>query len=527
MNIRLSKGMRHTEGNTSCTIVDEDRLCFLVLNEGRGDSKGIRTISKQLLGEFIVYLKEHPDANAADARDALTGTSDLDRFEYGYNSTLFTLAKLALKNGTLTDEQSQVPTANEIIFYGSPGTGKSFRVNELTRGQRVVRITFHPDTDYAAFVGSYKPSMEKEKGSADSSRIYSQTELINILTQMRNDGQGYAVQRFGAIYWRSLETMSTQERTDLVLTCGFKESMAVELPKGMAAGKCLADKDEGGKGGRIVYKFVGQAFCKAYVQAWKLWAQNPDHPERQYLVIEEINRGNCAQIFGDLFQLLDRNARGFSEYPVEADEDLGRQLQEDFAAVSFRQPRGMDLDRLLNCPPSTEQEGGSTVLAKVKRGEWLLLPPNLFIWATMNTSDQSLFPIDSAFKRRWEWEYAPLCDAGMKWQIRVGENSWDWWQFLQRVNEEIGSLTLSEDKKLGYFFVHPQDGVVDERLLVGKVIFYLWNDVLKDYEESSFFKDGQGGRLTFDRFYLPASRPGEARVNEQAVMQFMENVVKN
>ena len=134
---------------------------------------------------------------------------------------------------------------------------------------------------------------------------------------------------------------------------------------------------------KIVYEFVPQAFLKAYTGAWK----NQDEPF--FLIIEEINRGNCAQIFGDLFQLLDRNDEtGLSDYPISPDEDIQKFLLTDkkygFAALTDAQK--------------------ASIPEEVQSGELMILPKNLHIWATMNTSDQSLFPIDSAFKRRWEDE---------------------------------------------------------------------------------------------------------------------------
>ena len=137
-----------------------------------------------------------------------------------------------------------------------------------------------------------------------------------------------------------------------------------------------------------------------------------------------------------------------------------------------------------------------------------MLPSNLYIWATMNTSDQSLFPIDSAFKRRWNWKYIkiknhPECNH----QIKVGDEEYDWWQFITKINAIIASMTSSADKQLGYFFCKAKNGEIDEETFVSKVIFYLWNDVFKDYgfEDASLFrytdKDGIEKDLTFPDFY--------------------------
>ena len=259
---------------------------------------------------------------------------------------------------------------------------------------------------------------------------------------------------------------------------------------------------------QIVYEFVAQSFLQAYVNAWKKY----DRGDKQYLVIEEINRGNCAQIFGDLFQLLDRNDYGFSDYPIKADADMKRQLQKAFAGFSIVQSDKVNA-----------MYEGEDIVTQVLNGDILLLPNNLYIWATMNTSDQSLFPIDSAFKRRWDWTYMPISNAEKNWVIKVGDNNYDWWQFLERINEKIGSTTNSEDKKLGYFFCKAQEEVISAKTFVGKVIFYLWNDVFKDYEfGDAIFNDEDGSKLSFDKFYT--SEGNNSEIVEEKIALFLKNL---
>lgn len=220
-----------------------------------------------------------------------------------------------------------------------------------------------------------------------------------------------------------------------------------------------------GKDEEIAYSFVPQTFIKAYTQAYK----KPN--ENVYLIIEEINRGNCAQIFGDLFQLLDRDDNGVSEYPIKADSDLRMYLEEE----------------LENHPDG------------IKDGE-LCLPSNLYIWATMNTSDQSLFPIDSAFKRRWYWEYEPIKYMNTNWGIEIGGNMYSWTSFQIEVNNRIFEATNSEDKMLGDFFVKPNNNVISEKQFINKVLFYLWNDVCKD-GDGDIFKTDDNKDVKFSDLY--------------------------
>ena len=247
-----------------------------------------------------------------------------------------------------------------------------------------------------------------------------------------------------------------------------------------------------------------QAFLKAYTGAWK----NQDEPF--FLIIEEINRGNCAQIFGDLFQLLDRNEEtGLSDYPISPDEDIQKFLLTDkkygFAALT--------------------EEQKALIPEEVLSGELMILPKNLHIWATMNTSDQSLFPIDSAFKRRWDWQYMPISDGKKGWQIEANGKRYDWWQFLQKMNDKIGSTTNSEDKKLGYYFCKAKNGIIDAETFVGKVVFYIWNDVFKDFAEEAgdLFKDSDNTLLSFNKFYY-VGMDGKAKVVEEKVERLLQNL---
>ena len=422
-------------------IADKDRLCYQVKLENKG-AFSMRTISKQLLGEFIDYYRKNPDKKAEDARVELKELSNIDKFEYGYSATLTAMAKMVLdpkneliRKGISTDsfstESSLLKAAGlQQIYYGAPGTGKSKAIKDLTFGEDVIRTTFHPDSDYASFVGTYKPITEE---------------------------------------------------------VDFRDCY----------GKKVIDDDtkEVVKEDRIAYKFIPQAFLEAYVEAWKKLGSkkseksdksyNRIHPalldtpdiftknkasKKQYLIIEEINRGNCAQIFGDLFQLLDRNEYGFSDYPIIADKDMQKYLKKEF-------------------------EG----------------------WEITNKDkiNQLYVPIREGRDKE--------TNAPLNWYINTGDKQYNWWSFISQINKLIGSLTNSEDKKLGYFFCKAKDGEIDADLFVSKVIFYLWNDVFKDYGfDDKDFQDEEGKILSFDRFYQDDN--GVTIVNVANVELFLENL---
>lgn len=452
--------------NGQIEIKDQDRLCYKVASHNKG-THGIRTISKDLLNEFFNLYKKEPNITANEARELLSGQSNIDKFEYGYASTLWQMAKMLDADSMReninesTRKQSFVPSiTRQIIYYGAPGTGKSHKIKAQLEGvakENIFRTTFHPDSDYSTFVGAYKPTMEKVK-----EQLYQKNELISKLMELKEKGRTYSPQKFATKYWESLKKLTHTDKRDILSACGIPDSYAVEIDKGIAVGEELLNRS---KESQIVYKFIPQSFLNAYMQAYR----RPD--ENVYLIIEEINRGNCAQIFGDLFQLLDRDKKGVSEYTIKADADLRIFLEEEL---------GID------------SEG-------IKNGE-LCLPSNLYIYATMNTSDQSLFPIDSAFKRRWDWEYEPIKYKNTDWIIDIRGERYSWESFQKEINTRILNATNSEDKMLGDYFVNPRDGVITEKILLNKILFYLWNDVCKD-GEGDIFKISETEDVSFSELY--------------------------
>lgn len=366
-----------------------------------------------------------------------------------------------LQKGDISKEsnQSHPSQPHQTIYYGAPGSGKSYKVKkDRLKGvpeENIFRTTFHPDSDYASFVGCYKPIVRAK----DDTNL-SKEELLQCFETLRSETESYPVDKFAARYHASLQNISKPEkkwlREELQNTAGISFDPYAQMNTAIAVGDYLAEQGLLHSDETITYDFSPQVFTNAYVRAWEVPS------EHVYLIIEEINRGNCAQIFGDLFQLLDRDDKGVSEYKIKADEDLARYLQSKLGVT---------------------HEG-------IKGGN-LCLPSNLHIIATMNTSDQSLFPMDSAFKRRWEWEYVPInynpkIDSG-KFTITIGHSEYRWIDFLEKVNEQILQVTDSEDKQMGNFFI--KHSVVEDEFK-SKVMFYLWHEVCKDefHTKNNFFR---------------------------------------
>ena len=327
-------------------------------------------------------------------------------------------APRAMRSHLKSSDTPAIEEPRNLIFFGAPGTGKSYQLNK--RGVRtkdnpggifpedhVRRVTFYPDYTYSQFVGSYRPFT---------------------------------------------------------------------------------------KDGQIGYRYIAGPFLQTYLDASL-------HPYENYLIIiEELNRANPAAVFGDIFQLLDRNALGASEYavsvPMEMSECIAEKLGEldEAAQKSIEDYFDPDLDFQDFCDMMQSH---------------IELPPNLFIWATMNSADQGVFPMDTAFKRRWDFRYmginegenaAPAVLGGEKLSERtvaVAGGRVVWNKLRKGINTLLLDCGVNEDKLLGPFFLAPEtlsDGVNEstgETRFVSsfedKVLLYLYEDAGKMHRGDIFW----------------------------------------
>ena len=668
--------------------LDSSGLCdgqiikvYLKLSPSRGDYKIYQNLDGSLdLKDFFLNNLGLDSTKNIDDFFALRKVTNLKyilyyipqgkEFSVFYNQCIHNDLILENKESKSSINHPLTSLPLQKITYGAPGTGKSYETNRVTREYPdTIRTTFHPDSDYSTFVGSYKPTTTKEpvlglngtttvklidpstgkplettkivykfikqaflkayirawkkmcvvkpRISASASFTYigkviytitavtidevicmkekesfSKSAILSVWDSlwqngkfvMPEEGQSeMSIQQAISKWIYDLPEVNTKDDFELgwaILISQLKEAKTIKVKKDVTdAQSYILTYDEDTQNVQVdslaisreaiqkcyngeksydsvkeiadrLKKFDSQSFG----QAWESFMgmvtnmQNSEKPiripisvkgnnpileeiEPQFLVIEEINRGNCAQIFGDIFQLLDRKL-GYSEYPIEADEDIQKALLDENPddGLSFGKD-GLTLPEEVKNELRQVFEGDANpdaIIKKICMGKVLVLPRNLHIWATMNTSDQSLFPIDSAFKRRWDWEYVPIKNhTEENWKIKIENETYDWWKFLVKVNNIINELTSSEDKKLGYFFAKAQNKVVDTNTMVNKVFFYLWNDIFKDFDlnHSSIdfpkIKDNDKERpYAFGDFF---SEEGEISVS--SVSTFMKELV--
>lgn len=234
----------------------------------------------------------------------------------------------------------------------------------------------------------------------------------------------------------------------------------------------------------ITYRFIPGPFMLSYIQA----VQNPTEP--YLLIIEEINRANPAAVFGDVFQLLDRNEKGRSVYEITVPREM-----EDYLRIHL--PEYATTAHI----PDPEQ-----LLAEQTRLDEettrLSLPPNMYIWATMNSADQGVYPMDTAFKRRWDFKYIGINDGANavidgvalnEIEVPCGTQTVKWNDLRVAINNFLltDSIHVNEDKLLGPFFIAPASLAPEKftQVFENKVLMYLYEDAGKSKRSRLFRSD--------------------------------------
>lgn len=308
------------------------------------------------------------------------------------------------------------PSRNCIVF-GAPGTGKS-----------------------KYFEDQRKKTKREVLGPADN-------------TDNNDTTNGFGEEAFFTAYKR-VTFYPTYSYAQFIGT--YKPVMRKIDEKGIEIG----DQNAEGKFRKTIsYQFTPGPFLEILKDALL------DRGNNYLLIIEEINRANAAAVFGDMFQLLDRDDKGTSDYSISPSEEIVEYL--------------MLKDK--------EGKGGLSE----KSAHEIRIPSNLYIWATMNSADQGVFPLDTAFKRRWNFKYRPL-DGGKdnndSAEVRLcNDTSCKWGEFRRAINHLLSRNGVNEDKLLSSFFV--KGNSIDTETFEMKVLMYLWEDAARMCR-SKVFKDG-------------------------------------
>lgn len=390
-----------------------------------------------------------------------------------------------------SESKSNISDPRNLIYFGAPGTGKSFKLNadvkeKFTDGsgenatERYERVTFYPTYSYAQFVGCYKPVMKDKNTAAGKTEEIAYEfvpgpflrVLVNALRDFFSPLKSFDLTPYAQ--------MTKEQLLDEVRARGLHVSKFKVYSSG--PGRPWKNKQE------LIRTLEDHDAREKSVSV---------HSQDHCLVIEEINRANAAAVFGDVFQLLDRDSKsGESEYDIAASEDVKRFLQEEFKDYSPSKEGDSEESKkrnplfFLKVDFKKDAKGKDT-------NEWescrLRIPSNMYIWATMNSADQGVFPMDTAFKRRWEFEYVGI-DEGVTDKLKtwtIGSTGGPNWNSLRMaVNGLLSSAGVNEDKLMGPWFVKPENGsVVSEKQFTSKVLMYLWEDAARMCRKKIFIDD--------------------------------------
>ena len=446
-------------------IIDKDSICL--------KQDKIEEVAKK-----IFIFEENPNVFTTDNYIEFLGSTktlfDLDNLECDIKSE----EPLSLSFNV----KYKSDYARNRILFGAPGTGKSYTLNNELKtllGENneddYERVTFHPDYSYAYFVGTYKPVMVED--SFENLTEITEKDVVSVLTDKSKSAQ----EKYDLLYDKFKEDGLT--RLPLLLGLYTDENFATRKADGTAAVGDNSVERNHGKAIRpyvnlskpvsrkkdISYEYVPGPFMRVLVNALK--NAMTDNPRPFVLLIEEINRANVAAVFGDVFQLLDRDSDGVSEYKIATTNDMRRYLSEQLGVEE-------------------------TKVESIK------IPNNMFIWATMNSADQGVFPMDTAFKRRWDFTYLGIDDNDEKIRGKYVYLSKDksqkveWNKLREAINNFLAKYKINEDKQLGPYFISkniiiPEQGdeIDRERFISAfknKVIMYLFEDAARQKRSKLF-----------------------------------------
>ncbi len=366
------------------------------------------------------------------------------------------------------------------ILFGAPGTGKSFILNKeekelLADGGHKERVTFHPDYSYANFVGTYKPVMVSGEADTISGMSKDVVSVLSDKTKTAQEKYDLLYERFKGdgltrlpillgLYTDEAFKIRTQDGTDADVDSSVERDHGKALRPYVALPSVVKAKEE------IAYEYVPGPFMRVLAKA--LRSAMSDNPKPHLLIIEEINRANVAAVFGDVFQLLDRASTNASEYEIATTNEMRVYLAKELGVEK------------------------SAV-------ETIKIPDNMFLWATMNSADQGVFPMDTAFKRRWDFTYLGIDDSeedliGKTVILGTGntKHKVEWNKLRKAINNFLAKEKINEDKQLGPYFIArnivvPEEGteIDNERFIhtfKSKVIMYLFEDAARQKRPKLF-----------------------------------------